>query len=130
MTDPGDEPTPTRGKRRRWIVLVLIVLIGAVSWLWFGPRSSVVARAALIKVGQPRDEVIRLLGTPQMSSTVVGRTPTEGYSDMSMVELSIRILIEQYLGFDSLPIENLFPVEIEYDANRRVSRVIIQTSDD
>lgn len=131
MSDPVEEATPVPRKRRRWIVVgagaLLLLLIAA--W-WFGANTSVATRARLLRVGQSRDEVIRLMGQPQLFSTTVGGSPTEGYSDMTVIELSIRVLIEQYLWFDTLQVDQSFPVEIEYDADRRVSRVRIRESSD
>jgi len=130
MNDSGKDVLPPVRKRRRWIVIGAVVfLIGIIGWR-FGGGHSVVTRAQLIKVGQTRDEVIQLMGRAQMFTSTVGQTiPNEGYSDMTMVEISLRILIEQYLDINTLT-KNAFPVEIEYDNNQRVSRVIFQTSDD
>ena len=130
MNDSGKDVLPPVRKRRRWIVIGAVVfLIGIIGWR-FGGGHSVVTRAQLIKVGQTRDEVIQLMGRAQMFTSTVGQTiPNEGYSDMTMVEIGLRVLIEQYLDINTLT-KNAFPVEIEYDNNQRVSRVIFQTSDD
>ena len=131
MNDPGDDAKPPVRKRRRWIVVSAVVFVLLAAVWWIGRGNSVVARARQIKVGQTRDEVIQLMGHSQMTTSTVGQTiPNEGYSDMTMVEIAARVLIEQFLGFDTMSGKNMFPVEIEYDSNQRVSRVIFQTSGD
>lgn len=131
MTDPVSDSTPVPRKRRRWIVVGALVCLLLIAFWWFGRRNSVIARARLIKVGQTRDEVIQVMGQPQIVSSGAGQLmPTEGYSDMTMVELSLRVLIQEYLGFNTLYVHDAFPVEIEYDPGRRVSRVVIEVSDD
>jgi hypothetical protein len=130
MTDPVHDTKPVPRKRRRWIVVGAVVLLLLIAGWWLGRGNSVVSRARLIKVGQTRDEVIELMGQPQMSGTTFGQNPSEGYSDMTQVELITRVLVDQYLGFETLNLQKAFPVEIEYDAARRVGRVVIHESDD
>jgi hypothetical protein len=130
MTDPVQDTKPVPRKRRRWIVVGAAVLLLLIAGWWLGKGNSVIARARLIKVGQTRDEVIELMGQPQMSGTIFGQSPSEGYGDMTQVELIIRVLVDQYLGFETLNLHKAFPVEIEYDAARRVSQVVIHESDD
>ena len=129
MNNPGNDVTPPVRRRRRWIVVGAVVFLIAIVVWWLGRGSSVVARARLIKVGQTRDEVVALMGRPQILLSTGGPTvPSEAYIDMTMLELNLRILAEQYLYLSAL--SNAFPVAIEYDANQRVSRVIIQKDDD
>jgi|SRR5690349_9148451 hypothetical protein len=129
MTDAVNDSAPVRWTRRRWIAFGSCVASLLIAALLLVPRTSVVERARLIKVGQPQQEVTRLMGRAQ-TTYVAGPSFAFGerYNDMTSVELTLRVLISQFLGIKVLPHIDTYPVDVQYDANRNVQKIRIKDS--
>jgi hypothetical protein len=97
------------------------VLAGIFAWRR-SSTSAVVARARQIRVGQPRSEVVQIMGWPQMTYNA-GTVGGECYSSMATAEWTIRILLNRYLGLDVIPDPVEFEVEFQYDKVGQVSSV-------
>ena len=122
MIAPTDESTPVRRKRLRRIIVVLAVLLAAFVVWRLGVKNSVITRARAIINGQPREDVHRLMGQPQISLSLFGTTD-DYYSDMTLVELVVRGYIQEYLGFKVLSDLDKFAITVQYDSNHRVTNV-------
>lgn len=115
---PAQRP-PSR--RRLWIFAVLILVVSLAVWKQW-PTESAVSRVKRVRVGQTSAEVAEIMG-PWRTKYVVGGVTGECYGPKTTLELTIRVLLSQYLGAGTFPGPEQFPVAIEYDAQSRVSRI-------
>jgi len=123
MTEPASGSTPDRKRSRRFLVVVALLVLAFAGWR-FAMSESVADRARMVRIGQPRENVLRLMGQPQMTYGTV-KSVGECYTDMTAVELTLRVLIHQYLGLNVLPDFDGKTVRFEYDSNRCVERIIL-----
>ncbi|QDT53743.1 hypothetical protein Pan44_17660 [Caulifigura coniformis] len=121
MTEPASGSTPYRRRGRRFLVVAALLLVAIAGWR-FATSESVSDRARTIQVGQPRADVLRLMGQPQMTYGTASMRG-ECYSEISSLELTVRVLIHQFLKMDVLPDIDSETVRFEYDADGRVARI-------
>ena len=128
MTEPS-----RRRKWRRWVVAVCIVLAVLVGRLGLhSSDKSDIEEARSLRLGQSRDEVIALLGSPHQEYLAVGNSVSPGYSGLlygstASTKFYFRLiahLVGSALGRSSqgnlLDMEG-FPVEVRLDAAGRVT---------
>jgi hypothetical protein len=126
MPDPVQDITPVPRKRRRWIVVAGVVLLLLIAGWRFRSRESLIARARLVKEGQTRQEVQEILGPARFASGSSDGTSSHYYIEKTSLELFLRIQIEKYFNVPAYPTRTEHPVQIDYDAERRVKRVHIR----
>jgi hypothetical protein len=121
LTEPGQtrEPLPRRSTRRRWAIIGLLLAVGLVLWR-MSLAHSLLSRAGEIRLGQPRSEVIELLGEPHMAYNM-GAVSGEAYSGRLKIELLARVLLQQFFDLDLVPDVTEMDVDIRYDDQQRVN---------
>jgi hypothetical protein len=108
--------------KRRWWLLAGVIVCGSLAAWRFVTAQSLVSKGRQIRVGQPRSEVVALMGPPHMSYNA-GTFSGECYSSRTSIELLGRVLLHNVLDLDVIPEPSAMDVEIRYDDQQRVKTV-------
>jgi hypothetical protein len=116
----AENVTPSRtSRRRRWLVIGLLVITALVVWR-IAMGHSLVTRARQIRLGQPRSEVVELLGEPHTDYNM-GAVSGECYGSRPKIELLGRVLLHQFFDLDVIPDVTEMDVDVRYDDQKRVN---------